>query len=73
MLDSDGRKIGSFAMVTDISERKKAEEELHRNIEDLERFSRMSVGREERMIELKKEINKLREEAGLEGKYKIVT
>jgi len=73
LLDPAGRKIGSFAMVTDITERKKAEEELHRNIEDLERFSKMSVGREERMIELKNEINELRERAGLDGKYKIVT
>ena len=73
MLDADGNKIGSFAMVTDITERKKAEEELHRNIDDLERFSKMAVGREERMIELKNEINELRAGAGLEGKYKIVT
>ena len=73
LLDSNGRKIGSFAMITDIAERKKAEEELHRNIEDLERFSKMSVGREERMIELKNEINELRQEAGLGRKYKIVT
>ena len=73
LLDADGKKIGSFAMVTDISERKQAEEELHRNIEDLERFSKMAVGREERMIELKNEINELRRSAGLDDKYKIVT
>jgi PAS domain S-box-containing protein len=73
LLDSGGRKIGSFAMITDITERKKAEEELHRNIEDLERFSKMSVGREERMIELKNEINELRQRSGFEKKYKIVT
>ncbi|MBT8367438.1 MAG: transporter substrate-binding domain-containing protein [Deltaproteobacteria bacterium] len=73
LLDADGKKIGSFAMVTNISERKQAEEELHRNIEDLERFSKMTVGREERMIELKSEINELRRAAGLDDKYKIVT
>jgi hypothetical protein len=71
-VDADGKKVGSFAMVTDISERKQAEEELHRNIADLERFSKMAVGREERMIELKNEINELRRAAGLETKYKIV-
>jgi PAS domain S-box-containing protein len=73
LLDAAGKKIGAFAMVTDITERKQAEEELHRNIEDLERFSKMAVGREERMIELKKEINELMRGAGLEAKYKIVT
>ena len=72
MLDADGKKIGSFAMVTDITERKQAEEELHQNVADLERFSRMAIGREERMIELKSEINELRRDAGLETKYKIV-
>jgi polar amino acid transport system substrate-binding protein len=72
LVDADGKKVGSFAMVTDISERKQAEEELHRNIADLERFSKMAVGREERMIELKNEINELRRAAGLETKYKIV-
>jgi PAS domain S-box-containing protein len=73
LLDADGKKVGSFAMVTDITERKQAEEELHQNIADLERFSKMAVGREERMIELKNEINELRRAAGLEEKYKIVT
>ncbi len=72
LLDAAGNKIGSFAMVTDITERKQAEEELHRNIEDLERFSKMAVGREERMIELKKEINELMREFGKKQKYKIV-
>ena len=72
LLDADGNKIGAFAMVTDITERKQTEEELHRNLEDLERFSKMAIGREERMIELKNEINDLRQAAGLEGKYKIV-
>jgi len=32
----------------------------------------MAIGREERMIELKSEINELRRDAGLEAKYKIV-
>jgi PAS domain S-box-containing protein len=72
LLDAEGNKVGSFAMVTDITERKQAEEELHRNIEDLERFSRMAVGREERMIELKKEINELMRGLGKKQKYKIV-
>ena len=72
MRDADGKKIGSFAMVTDITERKQAEEELQLNVADLERFSKMAIGREERMIELKSEINELRRAAGLETKYKIV-
>lgn len=56
----------------DITERKKAEEELRQNMEDLERFSKLAVGREERMIELKKKINELLRELGHQDKYKIV-
>ena len=56
----------------EISERKKTEEELQRNVEDLERFSKLAVGREERMIKLKKEINELLRGLGQPDKYKIV-
>jgi hypothetical protein len=40
---------------------------------ELERFSKMSVGREERMIELKEEINELLRNLGQHDKYKIIT
>jgi PAS domain S-box-containing protein len=56
----------------DLTERKKAEEELQRNFEELERFSRLTYGREQKMIELKEEINELMQEAGKGEKYKIV-
>jgi PAS domain S-box-containing protein len=56
----------------DITERKKAEEELRQNMEDLERFSKLAVRREERMIELKKKINELLRGLGQQDKYKIV-
>ena len=56
----------------DLTERKKAEEELKRHMEDLESFNRLTINREERMIELKEEINKLLKEIGREEKYEIV-
>jgi PAS domain S-box-containing protein len=66
--------LGSF---TDITERKKAEEavnrqaeELRRGNEELERFNRISVGRELRMVELKKEVNELLDLAGKPLRYK---
>ncbi len=37
----------------------------------MERFNRLAVGRELRMIELKEQVNKLAEEAGLEPPYEI--
>jgi hypothetical protein len=38
----------------------------------LERFNRLVIGREEKMIQLKQEINELREQLGQGKKYKIV-
>jgi PAS domain S-box-containing protein len=61
-----------MATTRDITERKKAEEELRQNMEELQQFSDMSIGREERMIELKEEINGLLDEMGQPPKYKIV-
>jgi hypothetical protein len=63
-----------FAVVTvrDITERKKAEDASKEYVADLERFNRLVIGREERMIQLKEEINGLTEKLGGEKKYKIV-
>ena len=49
------------ATVRDVTEQKKAEEELKSKIEELERFNKLSVGRELKMIELKKRIKELEE------------
>ena len=55
----------------DITERKQVEAEMKKRIEDLEWFNNVSVGRELKMIELKKEINGLLNKMGLEDKYVI--
>jgi PAS domain S-box-containing protein len=72
LLDGDGGKIGSFGMFTDIAERKHMEDELRRNVEELERFSKLVFGREKKMIQLKQEINELRGQLDQGEKYKIV-
>jgi PAS domain S-box-containing protein len=48
--------------VRDISDRKKTDEEIRQRIQELEDFYDMAIGRELRMIELKEEIEKLKEE-----------
>jgi len=48
-----------------------AGEELRKHAASLESFTKMSVGREKRMIQLKKEINGLLEEGGQPPKYRI--
>jgi PAS domain S-box-containing protein len=62
---------------SDITERKKAEEQLLQNTmelrhsnEELERFNRAMVGRELRIIELKKEVNELFARLGEPPRYK---
>jgi PAS domain S-box-containing protein len=64
--------IRFISIVRDISERKRIEQELREQIDTLERFNDVTVGRELKMIELKKEINALLEESGREKKYRII-
>jgi len=68
----DDAIIGAVVVFRDITERKKAEAELKEYVADLESFNRLVIGREERMIQLKEEINGLTEKLGGEKKYKIV-
>jgi hypothetical protein len=48
------------------------EEELRRNVEELEQFSNLAIGREIKMIQLKKEINELLDQLGQGERYEIV-
>ena len=43
-----------------------------RNVEELERFNKLAIGREIKMIQLKEEINELLGQSGQVEKYKIV-
>ncbi|NPV56645.1 MAG: PAS domain S-box protein [Anaerolineae bacterium] len=60
-----------FASFDDISDRKQIELELNRTLEELTLFNQAMVGREQRMIELKEEINRLLAELGRDAKYPI--
>jgi PAS domain S-box-containing protein len=57
----------------DITDRKKAEEELKKKMHDLEIFNDAAVGRELMINELRKEINELLTKLCKEPKYKIIT
>jgi PAS domain len=76
--DATGQVIGASKLVRDITERKQAEEalgqsyaEIQSRAEELARFNSVAVGRELRMIELKKEINEFCQRHGEAERYPL--
>lgn len=66
-----GEVIAMHGTVQDITSRKLAEDELQRRNAELELFNQASVGRELRMLELKREVNALTWELGREAPYDL--
>ncbi len=62
-----------LTMAQDITERKRAEEKILEQFDELKRWQNVILGREERIIELKKEVNELLELLGKEKKYHLDT
>jgi PAS domain S-box-containing protein len=54
-----GKVVGVVAILRDITQRKKAEEELKEKTEELEKFNKLTIGREMVIIDLKKKIEEL--------------
>jgi PAS domain S-box-containing protein len=70
--DQDGHEGKRFfGSVVDITDRKIAEVALQSKVYELARFNNLMIGREIRMIELKKEVNDLLTKMGEAGKYRI--
>ena len=69
--DEGGKPISMMSSFMDVTERKRAEEALAQRVEELERFHRLTVGRELRMVELKRQINELSEQLGKEAPYDL--
>jgi PAS domain S-box-containing protein len=71
LMNEQGRMIGAVHVARDITERKRAEAEILMHVEELERFNRATVGRELRMVELKKEVNELCARLGEEKRFPL--
>ena len=73
IFDKNGKKINYIKVAEDITERKQIDEKLKKRMQELEIFNNATVNREMKIIELKKEINKLLNESDEKPRYKIVT
>jgi PAS domain S-box-containing protein len=62
---------GILGWLLDITDRKIVEKEIKEKYEELNRFRKIAIGRELKMIELKKEINELFLATGKSERYKI--
>ncbi|MCP4699534.1 MAG: PAS domain S-box protein [Gammaproteobacteria bacterium] len=70
-IEQDGKTVLQ-ATARDITKRKQVEEQVKKNMRELERINRLMSGREMRMLSLKKEVNALLKELGRESKYRSV-
>ena len=68
-VNAEGRFIGYRGINRDVTARKAAEKELQEKTKYLERSNRQMVGREMRILEMKKEVNDLLERLGEPKRY----
>lgn len=59
ILDYQGRIVRFLALKQDITEKRKADEQMRRTVAEMEQMNRLMTGREERVLELKTEVNEL--------------
>ncbi len=71
MKDGDGNVTEVIKIARNITDRMKREKDLRRKNEELEKFNSLAVGRELKMVELKREINFLLEELGREPRFNL--
>jgi PAS domain S-box-containing protein len=71
--DSDGRALKASGTHLDITDRKAAEEKLEKKIAEIKSRNELMMGREERILDIKNEVNQLLLALGREKKYKTVS
>lgn len=67
--DSKGELAGAVLVFRDVTEKRRALKELRASNAELEHFNKLMVGRELRMLELKKEVDELCRQAGQPPRY----
>jgi PAS domain S-box-containing protein len=69
--NNEGIITAGVVMFHDITAKRQAESALKQKVAELERFNNLMIGRELKMIDLKKEINQLLIKSGQKAKYVI--
>jgi len=67
--NAKGEIVGGMAMTLNITARKQAEEKINNQLRELQRWRDATLGREDRVIALKKEVNELLQAAGQPPRY----
>ena len=67
--DSNGAPLTVAGIVINVTARRQVEESLLRQLDELKRWQTVTVDREDRVRELKKEVNDLLKEAGRPSRY----
>ena len=70
-LGPENKWLGIHGVTRDITDRKHLEKILQEKATELERFNNLMIGRELKMMQLKKEVNDLLKDAGQTEKYQI--
>jgi PAS domain S-box-containing protein len=68
----DGKPLLMQGTHQDITQRKNSETKINEQLEELRRWYAVTLGREERILELKKEINRILADSGLPPRYNSV-
>jgi PAS domain S-box-containing protein len=71
MRDKEGNIIGILSSGEDITNSKRAQDELKVRMLEIEKLNKFMIGREMRIIEMKKEVNDLLKQAGHAPRYKV--
>ena len=69
LLGMDGKVVGIVGIAIDVTERKQAEEEIKSQLEELERWQDVMLGRGDREQKLKREVNELCRRVGESARY----
>ncbi|MBN2429680.1 MAG: PAS domain S-box protein [Deltaproteobacteria bacterium] len=67
--DDDGAITGFIGLIRDITARRKAEKILEEQLEEMQRWHDVTLERENRVLELKREVNQVLIDAGREPRY----